>query len=30
FPTQEAANECAVRKAGALIDEMGENLFGSD
>ncbi len=30
FPTQGAANECAVRKAGALIDEMGENLFGAD
>lgn len=30
FPSQGSANECAIRKASTLIDEMGENLFGSD
>jgi len=30
FPTQGTANECAIRKAGALIDQMGDKLFGSD
>ncbi len=30
FPTEGTANECAIRKARTLIDEMGENLFGAD
>jgi hypothetical protein len=30
FPTEGSANECAIRKASTLIDEMGENLFGAD
>ncbi len=30
FPSQGGANECAVRKARTLIDEMGVNVFGSD
>lgn len=30
FPTQGDANECAIRKAGVQIDQMGDKLFGSD
>jgi hypothetical protein len=30
FPSQGGANECAVRKARTLIDQMGDNVFGSD
>lgn len=30
FPTEGTANECALRKARTLIDEMGEKLFGAD
>ena len=30
FPTEGTANECAIRKASTLIDQMGEKLFGAD
>jgi hypothetical protein len=30
FPSEATANECAVRKASKMIDDMGEDLFGAD